>query len=135
MTDKKMIPASDDQGKPFVWVSFCPDFGIYHLHREVEGEDPADLRLSRVELLDMVEGLLRVNKAEEAGQLTTFCAWARLFAHKVVEFTTSGVFRVYRPTQPDDSEREEAADMQKFFAEWRAAHPNDDELPVLPERK
>ena len=124
------------EGKPTMWVSFCPDLGLYHLHREVDGEDPSDVKFTRVELVDMVEGLMRSAQALEAQQLAMYCAWARLFAHKVVMFTTAGEFRIYNPAPPlDESENEESADMKKFFADWRAAHPDDSALPVVPEHR
>ena len=27
----------DDVGQPTVWLSFCPEFGLYHIHHEVDG--------------------------------------------------------------------------------------------------
>jgi hypothetical protein len=133
MSENAQLPLDDD-GKPTIWLSFCPDLGLYHLHREVDGEDPSDSKFTRAELVDMVEGLMRATQIEQATQLATFCAWARLFAHKVVMFTTTGTFRVYNPTPQDESEHEESEDMKKFFAEWRESHPNDADLPTVPER-
>lgn len=125
----------ESEGKPVMWVSFCPDLGIYHLRREVEGEDPSDTKFSRVELVDMVEGMMRTAQVQQADQLAKLCAFGRLFAHKVVEFTTTGVFRVYRPVPPDEGECEESAEMKTFFDEWRASHPDDSSLPTASEGK
>jgi hypothetical protein len=112
-------------------MSFCPDLGLYHYHREIDGEDPADSKLTRDELTDIVEALMKAGKAAEAQQLAFTSAWARLFAHKVVVFYVSGTFRVFNPTPPDALEQEESEDMKKFFSEWQKAHPTGDSIPTV----
>lgn len=93
----------DDEGRPVIWMSFCPDLGIYHCHREVDGEEPSDVKLTREELLDVVEGLMGAAagggaaQVAQAKQLADLCAWARLFSHKVVCFYASGVFKISTP--------------------------------------
>ena len=140
MTDNiipsEVIPPSEDVGSPTVWVSFCPDLGLYHLHREVDNEDPEDVKLTREELVSLVDGLIKVGNIAQAQEIATTCAWARLFAHKVVLFYTSGIFRIFSPKQPDENEKEEREDMKKFHEQWSADHPEGVELPVVePYRK
>jgi hypothetical protein len=123
--------AEDDVGKPTIWVSFCPDLGLYHVHREVEGEDPTDSKFTRADLRDIVDGMIESAQVVEAQQLATLCAWGRLFGHKVVVFYTSGIFRVFNPEPPDDLEEEESEDMRAFHVEWKKAHPTDDSVPTV----
>ena len=128
MVDQVLSPEDDEQ--PMIWLSFCPDLGIYHCHREVDGEEPADSKFVRDELVDMVEALMKAGKAAEAVQLADMCAWARLFAHKVVVFYLSGSFKIFNPVPPDVEEREEREDMKQFFAEWNRQHPTSDSIPT-----
>jgi hypothetical protein len=127
----EQVLSSDDDDQPVIWMSFCPDLGIYHCHREVEGEDPADSKFTREELVDMVEALMRSGKAAEAQQLALMCAWARLFAHKIVVFYVSGSFKIFNPVPPDDVEQAESEEMKKFFAEWQRQHPTNDSIPTV----
>ena len=129
MADQVLISEDDDQ--PVIWMSFCPDLGIYHCHREADGEEPVDSKFTRVELIDMVEALMKAGKASEAKQLADLCAWARLFAHKVVVFYVSGSFKIFSPVPPDEGEREESEDMKKFFAEWQRQHPTSESIPTV----
>ena len=112
----------EDDGKPTIWVSFCPDLGIYHIHREVDGEDPSDNKFTREDLADILNGMIKSAQVVEAQQLATLCAWGRLFGHKVVVFYT---------TPPDEVEKEESADMRQFFEEWKKAHPTDESVPTV----
>jgi hypothetical protein len=121
----------DDEGRPVIWMSFCPDLGIYHCHREEEGEEPSDTKLTREEVLDIVEGLMKVSQVSQAKQLAELCAWARLFAHNIVCFYGSGTFKIFKPVPPGSSEVEESEDMKKFFAEWNRAHPTKESVPVV----
>ena len=59
---KRLFGISDD--KPVIWVSFCPDLGIYHLHREVDNEDPSDEKLTRDELEIMVDGMVKAGQVQ-----------------------------------------------------------------------
>jgi hypothetical protein len=129
-------PASEDIGQPTLWVSHCPDYGLYHIHREVEGDDPDDVKLTREELAALVDGLIKVGKIAQAQEMALTCAWARLFAHKVVLFYTSGTFRIFDPPRPTDDEKEEREEMKGFQAQWQAEHPEGTILPVVePYRK
>lgn len=124
-------PVQDDDGLPVIWASFCPDLGLYYIHREAEGEDPRDSKFTRSDLVDIIEGMIKTAQVADAQQLATLCAWARLFTHKVVVFYTSGTFRVFNPTPPDELEAEESADMKSFFDEWKKAHPTTDSIPTV----
>lgn len=130
MVEQILSPVDGDD-QPIIWMSFCPDLGLYHYHREADGEEPADSKLTREDLVDIVEGLMRAGKAAEAHQLAFTSAWARLFAHKVVVFYASGTFRVFNPVPPDVAEQEESADMKQFFAEWQREHPTNDSIPTV----
>lgn len=123
--------STESDGKPTLWVSFCPDLGLYHVHREVDDEDPSDNKFTRDELLDLVDGMLKSGQVVEAPQLATLCAWARLFAHKEVIFYTSGSFRVFNPVAPPPEEAEESEDMRQFFAKWKEEHPTTDSIPTV----
>ena len=124
-------PVQDDDGKPAIWVSFCPDLGIYHIHREVDDEDTTDSKFTRDDLVDIVEGMISSAQVTEATQLTTLCAWGRLFAHKIVVFYTSGMFRVFNPVQPDVFEKDESGEMREFFDAWKKAHPTEESIPTV----
>ena len=130
------VPVSEDIGKPVVGVSFCPDLGIYHLHQDVGDDDPEDVKLTRVELHDLVDGLLKSGKVDTAQQLAVQCAWARLFGHRIVVFYDTGMFRIFNPVPPDEHEAEESEDMKAFFAAWEKEHPDGRGVPVMePYRK
>ena len=133
MTDNTPPQSQDteDVGKPTMWVSFCPDFGLYHVHREADSEDPEDVKLTREELEALIDGLIKIGKIAQAQEFATISAWARLFAHKVVLFYTSGTFRIFAPKQPDEAEKAEREDMKQFFAEWQAGHPEGTDLPIV----
>jgi hypothetical protein len=130
MAEQQLVVQEDDD-QPVFWMSFCPELGIYHHHREVDGEDPADAKFTREELVDMVEALMRASKAAEARQLADLCAWARLFAHKIVVFYVSGTFKIFNPIPSDDEEKAESEDMKQFFAEWKQQHPTSDTVPTV----
>jgi hypothetical protein len=133
---ENIAPSSEDVGQPTVWASFCPDLGLYHLHRETDGEDPEDVKLTREELERLVDGLIKVGSLTQAQEIATTCAWARLFGHRIVLFYTSGIFRIFSPKQPDAEEKEEREDMRKFHEQWSAEHPEGVELPTVePYRK
>ena len=123
--------STESDGKPTLWVSFCPDLGLYHVHREVDDEDPSDNKFTRDELLDLVDGMLKSGQVVEAQQLAHLCAWARLFSHKVVIFYTSGSFRVFNPVTLPPEEAEESEDMKQFFAKWKEEHPTSDSIPTV----
>ena len=123
--------ASDDSDLPSVWISFCPDLGIYHYHREVDGEDVMDQKFTREELLLLVEGMMKVGQVEQIQELVQVCAWARLFAHKIVVFYLSGAFRIFNPIPPETPEQEDSQAMKAFFDEWKKSHPTDDTIPVV----
>jgi hypothetical protein len=121
----------DEEGVPTIWISFCNELGIYHCHREAEGEESSDEKFTRNELLDIVEGLMKSGQLATAQQLAGMCAWARLFAHKIVVFYTSGSFKIFNPTPPPPEEQEDTAEMKKFLAEWNAKHPTSDTIPTV----
>jgi hypothetical protein len=122
MVDAKPILSDNDEGPPIFWVSFCGELGIYHLHREVEGYDPQDSKLTRDELHCLVDGMLASGQAAEAQQITTMCAWARLFEHQIVVFHTSGSFKIYKPVPPPAYEVEDSEDMKKYQEVWKKDH-------------
>lgn len=127
---------TEDMGAPVVWVSFCPDLGLYHCHREVDGEDPADEKLTRDELEAMVEGMMKAGQIGQIQQLVELCAWARLFSHRVVVFYTSGSFRICKPLPPEAPEKEDNEFMKDFFAQWEKDHPTEESIPtVVPFKK
>jgi len=130
-TQSSQVASSDDTDLPSVWISFCPDLGIYHYHREVEDEDVGDQKFTREELLLMVEGMMKAGKVEQIQELVQICAWARLFAHKIVVFYLSGAFRIFNPIPPETLEQEDSQAMKAFFDEWKKAHPTDDTIPVV----
>ena len=131
-TPESQTSVIEDVGQPVTGVSFCPDLGIYHMHHEASGnDDPKDIKLTRSELHDLVDGLLKSGKALQAQQLAVMCAWARLFAHKVVVFYDTGVFRIFNPVPPDEKEAEESADMKQFFAAWEKEHPGGKGIPTV----
>lgn len=121
----------EDDGPAIFWVSFCGDLGIYHLHREVDGEEPQDTKLTRDELQSLVEGMIASGKATEAVQITTMCGWARLFGHKVVVFHATGAFKIYNPVPPPDYEVEDNADMKAYQEIWKKEHLMSDSVPVV----
>jgi len=126
----------DPNDKPVIWVSFCPDLGIYHLHREVDDEDPSDEKLTRDELEIMVDGMVKAGQVQAIQQLVELCAWARLFAHKVFVLYTSGTFRLFNPIPPDAPEVEDRVFMKEFFETWKKDHPDESQIPVvMPFRK
>lgn len=127
----EQVQASEDSDQPVIWMSFCSDLGIYHCHREVEGEEPDDSKFTREELVDMVEALMRAGKSAEAQQLALICAWARLFAHKIVVFYVSGAFKIFNPVPPDVEEQAESEEMKQFFADWKRQHPMSDSIPTV----
>lgn len=137
MTDNSVPDAQDQNDKPVIWVSFCPDLGLYHLHREGEGEEEiSDNKLTRDELEILVEGLVKAGQVAEIQQITELCAWARLFAHKIFVLYTSGSFRVFNPIPPEEPEREDSEFMKKFFEDWMRANPDEAKIPtVMPFRK
>ena len=124
---------TDEQsGQPVVWISFCPDLGLYHYHNESDpNEDPLDTKFTRDELLNVVTGLMQSQKVKDAQDLAVMCAWGRLFSHKIVVFYTSGLFRVFNPRPAPDFEKGETADMQGFFAEWKRKYPTAASVPVV----
>jgi len=121
----------DEEGVPTIWISFCNELGIYHCHREAEGEESSDEKFTRNELLDIVEGLMKAGQLATAQQLAGMCAWARLFAHKNVVFYTSGSFKIFNPVPPQPEEQEDTEEMKKFLAEWNAKHPTSDTIPTV----
>jgi hypothetical protein len=121
----------DDEWVPTIWISFCNELGIYHCHREAEGEESSDEKFTRNELLDIVEGLMKSGQLATAQQLAGMCAWARLFAHKIVVFYTSGRFRIFNPESPPPEEQEDTEKMKKFQEEWNAKHPTSDTIPTV----
>jgi hypothetical protein len=127
----------DPSEKPVVWISFCPDLGLYHLHREGDGEDEiSDEKLTRDELESLVDGLVKSGQVAQIQQLVELCAWARLFAHKVFVLYTTGTFRVFNPIPPEKAEQEDSEFMRDFFAEWQKEHPDASKIPtVMPFRK
>ena len=130
--DLTLVPAStDEEGEPTIWISFCNDLGIYHCHREAEGEEASDEKFTRDELLDLVEGLMKAGQLATAQQLAGMCAWARLFAHKIVVFYTSGTFRIFNPVHPPPEEQEDTLEMKKFLVKWNAEHPTSDTIPTV----
>jgi len=132
MSDEKVQPTNPGgEDVPVVWISFCPDLGIYHYHREAEGEETIDQKFTREELLTLVEGLMKAGEVEQIQQIIQPCAWARLFAHKVVVFYLSGTFRIFNPIPPETPEQEDSAAMKEFFEEWRRANPTDANIPVV----
>ena len=135
MTNDKVqssqLSNSEDKDLPIVWISFCPDLGIYHYHREVEGEEVLDKKFTREELLLLVEGMMEVGQVDQIQQLVAVCAWARLFAHKIVVFYSSGTFRIFNPIPPEVPEQEDSQAMKDFFDEWKKVHPTDDTIPVV----
>lgn len=108
-----------------------PNLGIYHVHQEDGEADPLDVKLTRDELHDFVDGLLKAGKAEQANQFAVMCAWARLFGHKVVVFYDTAAFRIFNPVPPEQPELEESAEMRTFFAEWEKAHPGGEKVPTV----
>ena len=68
---------------------------------------------------------------QQAQQLALMCAWARLFAHKVVVFYVSGSFKIFNPIPPDAEEQAESEDMREFFATWQKEHPTSDSIPTV----
>jgi hypothetical protein len=126
------LKSEEDPGRPVVWVSFCPDLGIYHYHNETEEDgDPLDLKFTRDELIDVVAGMMQSKQVTESQQLTVMCAWARLFAHKVVVFYQSGLFRVHNPEAQPPEEKEESDDMKEFFAKWQTEHASPTSIPTV----
>jgi hypothetical protein len=126
--------ADEQVGQPVVWISFCPDLGLYHYHNETDpNEDPLETKFTRDELLDVVTGLMQSQKVKDAQDLAFMCAWGRLFAHKIIVFYTSGLFRVFNPRPAPDFEKNESADMQEFFAEWKRKYPTAESVPVVAE--
>jgi hypothetical protein len=126
----------DPKDMPVIWVSFCPDLGLYHLHREVDNEEPSDEKLTRDELEALVDGMVKAGQVQQIQQLIELCAWARLFAHKFFVLYTSGSFRVFNPTPPEKPEQEDSEFMKEFFASWKKDHPDESQLPtVVPFRK
>jgi hypothetical protein len=124
--------AKDDVGQPVVWISFCPELGLYHYHNESDpNEDPLDTKFTREGLLDVVTGLMQSQRVKDAQDLAFMCAWGRLFAHKIVVFYTSGMFRVFNPLPIPDSEKEESADMREFLADWKRKYPTSESVPVV----
>jgi hypothetical protein len=121
----------ETEGTPTIWISFCNDLGIYHCHREAEGEESSDQKFTRDELLDIVEGLMKSGEMAAAQQLAGMCAWARLFAHKVVVFYTSGEFRIFNPVMPPPEEQEDTEEMKKFLDKWNAEHPTNDSIQTV----
>ena len=127
-------PAEDETvfiGEPTIWISFCNELGIYHCHREAEGEESSDEKFTRDELLDIVEALMKSGQLATAQQLAGMCAWARLFAHKIVVFYTSGRFRIFNPAPPPPEEQKDTTEMKKFLAEWNEKHPTSDSVPTV----
>jgi hypothetical protein len=122
----------EDDGPPVFWVSFCSELGIYHLHREAEGEAPQDSKLTRDELQSLVEGMIATGKAAELEQITSMCAWARLFAHKIVVFHATGAFKIYNPVPPPAYELEDTLDMKSYQEIWKKEHLMSDSTPVAP---
>ena len=136
MADSTAPVAQDPNDVPVIWVSFCPDLGIYHLHSEVGDGDPTDDKITRDELEIMVEGLVKAGQVQQIQQLVEMCAWARLFAHKVFVFYTSGYFRVFNPIPPEEAEVVDNEFMKEFFATWQKEHPEGSNIPtVMPFRK
>jgi len=121
----------EEEGEPTIWISFCNDLGIYHCHREAEGEEASDQKFTRDELLDLVEGLMKSGQMGTAQHLAGMCAWARLFAHKIVVFYTSGLFRIFNPVAPPPEEQEDTEEMKKFLVKWTAEHPTSDSIPTV----
>lgn len=121
----------DEEGVPTIWISFCNELGIYDCHREAEGEKSSDEKFTRDDLLDIVEGLMKAGQLATAQQLAGMCAWARLFAHKIVVFYTSGSFKIFNPVPPPPEEQEDTEEMKKFLAEWNAKHPTSDTIPTV----
>lgn len=120
-----------DEGEPTIWISFCPELGLYHCHRESEGEESSDQKFTRDDLLDLVEGLMKAGELPTAEQMAGMCAWARLFAHKIVVFYTSGIFRIFNPVVPPPEEQVDTEEMKKFLAQWNAEHPTNDTIPTV----
>lgn len=122
----------EEVGQPVVWISFCPELGLYHYHNETDpNEDPLDTKFTREGLLDVVTGLMQSKQIKDAQDLAFMCAWGRLFAHKIVVFYTSGLFRVFNPTPAPDFEKGETADMKAFFEEWKRKYPTNESVPVV----
>lgn len=123
----------DEQaGQPVVWISFCPDLGLYHYHNESDpNEDPLDTKFTREQLEDVVAGLMQSQRVKDAQDLAVMCAWGRLFAHKIVVFYTSGLFRVFNPRPVPDFERDESVEMKNFFDEWKRKYPTTESVPVV----
>lgn len=126
-----ILPPGEEEGEPTIWISFCNDLGIYHCHREAEGEESSDEKFTREELLDLVEGLMKSGQMSTAQQLAGMCAWARLFSHKIVVFYTSGLFRIFNPVAPPPEEQEDTEEMKKFLSKWMAEHPTSDSIPTV----
>jgi len=137
MAENTTPEQQDPNDKPVIWISFCPDLGIYHLHREGEGEDEiSDEKLTRDELESLVDGLVKSGQVAQIQQIVDLCAWARLFAHKIFVLYTSGTFCVFNPTPPEKTEQEDSEFMREFFAQWQKDHPEASKIPtVIPFRK
>ena len=135
MTENTATEQQASSDTPVIWISFCPDLGLYHMHREQEDE-VADQKFTRDELEAMVDGMVKSGQVVAIQQLIELCAWARLFAHKWFVLYSSGDFRVFNAIPPEKVEQEDSEFMKKFFEDWQRDHSEGVQIPtVAPFRK
>ena len=130
MTENTTPEQRDPSEIPVIWISFCPDLGIYHMHRE-EGDEVADQKFTREELEIMVDGMVKAGEVVAIQQLVELCAWARLFAHKWYVLYVAGNFRIFNAVPPEKVEQEDGEFMKQFFADWKKDHPEGTQLPTV----
>jgi len=76
------------------FICFCPDFRIYHFHQRddsKEGDEAeADYKFTEPELENVVAAHLSQGNKREAEFVAKMTGFARLYPHKIVEFSTEG---------------------------------------------
>lgn len=134
MTDKPVIDSKNDGfGKPMIWLSYCPDLGIYHVHAESsDTEEPSDSKYDREEMVSAVEALQRAGEAQQAELMARLAADARLYPHKVIVFFDTGRSRICNPWPPHEEEIEERREHCEAQVKWQAEHPDGAGLVVAP---
>jgi hypothetical protein len=126
------MPVDVDYGAPMIWLSYCYELGLYHLHAEAPDskDDPNDAKYDREEMISAIEALTRAGESAQAELLARLAAVARQYGHHVVVYYSTGKVRICRPLPPHEEERAEREARREEVAKWFAE--NGDRLIEAP---
>lgn len=120
--------------RPVVWVSFCPELGMYYYRNEQdESVDPLVWKFTHDELLAHIEGLCEAGKSSLGKEIVAVCAWARAFAHLVVVLFTDGTFEARKSAPLPNEVVEDVKAMSQYVEQWKKSHPDMAKVEQAPE--